>query len=171
MLHFGPTWAGVKRGNFKRYCKQAIIILKGVNAMAVSILEDKSKTPDNEMVSAVLFDSFSLWSELVNHVKTEYPSVTEEWKHYGKAFGWTCKLISKKRNLLFLVPLNGHFRVRFILGEKAVACADTADLPKEIKSAIYAATPHVEGRSIDIDINKLEQLETIKTLIKIKFEN
>jgi hypothetical protein len=108
---------------------------------------------------------------LGSHVKKKYPSVAEEWKHYGKAFGWTFKLISKKRNLLFLVPLNGYFRVRFVLGEKAVACANVADLPIEIKEAISAATPHVEGRSIDIDINGLEQLETIKSLIKIKFEN
>ena len=139
--------------------------------MAVSILDDKSVVPNSGMVAAVLTGSFSLWDELVNHVKTKYPSITEEWKHYGKAFGWTFKLISKKRNLLFIVPLNGCFRVRFVLGDKAAACAEAAGLPHEIKEAISVATPNVEGRSVDIDICRYEQLEAVKTLLKIKFEN
>ena len=139
--------------------------------MAVSIFEDKLVLPDNGMVAAVLSDTYSLWEELVSHIMAEYPGVAEEWKYYGKAFGWTYKLISKKRNLLFLVPLEGCFRVRFVLGEKAAACADAADLPEEIKEAISVATPHVEGRSIDIDINGPEQMKTIKTLVKIKYEN
>ena len=139
--------------------------------MAVSILNDKSALPDDNMVAAVLSDAYSFWDNLVSHVKEEYPSVSEEWKHYGKAFGWTFKLLSKKRNLLFLVPLNGYFRVRFVLSEKAVARADNANLPGEIKEAISVATLHVEGRSIDIDINRHEQLETIKALIKIKYES
>ncbi|MCL1917748.1 MAG: DUF3788 domain-containing protein [Peptococcaceae bacterium] len=139
--------------------------------MAVSILVDKSVVPDSGMVAAVLADSYPLWDELVTHVNETYPNVTEEWKHYGKAFGWTFKLISKKRNLLFLVPLESCFRVRFVLGERAVACAETANLPKEIMEVIRAATPHVEGRSIDIDITLHEQLEVIKSLLKIKYEN
>ena len=139
--------------------------------MAVSILDDKTVKPDNGKVAAVLSDAFPIWDEVVNHVKAEYPSIAEEWKHYGKASGWTLRLLSKKRNLLFLIPLDGCFRIRFVLGEKAVACADASDLPKEVKVSINAATLHTEGRSIDIDISCIEQLETIKSLIRIKFDN
>ncbi len=139
--------------------------------MAVSILDDKAMVPDRGIVASVLTDAYSLWDELVTHVKATYPSVVEEWKHYGKAFGWTFKLLSKKRNLLFLVPLKGSFRVRFVLGEKAAACAEAASLPEEIKQAIRAATPHTEGRSIDIEITRPEQLKPVRSLLKIKYEN
>ena len=40
-----------------------------------------------------------------------------------------------------------------------------------IKDDICAATPYAEGRSIDIDVDRREQLETIKRLLKMKFEN
>ncbi len=139
--------------------------------MAVSALADKAQTPVGGMVAAAIVDTYAMWDELVAYVKAEYPAVVEEWKHYGKAFGWTFKLLSKKRNLIFLVPLNGYFRVRFVLGEKAASCAETANLPGEIKKAIRAATPHAEGRSIDINITLREHLETVKTLLRIKFEN
>ncbi|MCL2615850.1 MAG: DUF3788 domain-containing protein [Dehalococcoidia bacterium] len=139
--------------------------------MAVSVLSDQARVPDGAMVAAVVGDTYILWNKLLNHIKEKYPSVTEEWKYYGKAFGWTFKVISRKRNLLFLVPLDGCFRVRIVLGEKAVACAESADLPDELKLAICNATPHIEGRSIDLDISCPEQLETVKTLLKIKFDN
>jgi hypothetical protein len=139
--------------------------------MAVSIFDDKSVTPDNDMVAVVLADAYSLWEELQNHIQCEYPNVAGEWKHYGKAAGWSFLLKSKKRTLIYLVPNNGYFRIRVVLGEKAVACAESSELPNDIKEAIRAATPYVEGRSIDIDISRNEQLETVKNLLKIKFEN
>jgi len=139
--------------------------------MITSIFNDKKAAPNNSMIATALADKYILWEELCNHVKAEYPNVVEEWKYYGEISGWCLKLLSKKRNLLFFTPLNGYFRIRIVLSEKAIACIEKVKLSNEIKKAIHAATPYTEGRSIDIDINHSEQIETIKTLIKTKFEN
>ena len=160
--------------------------------MAISIFEDKTVVPTDDMVAAALAGSFAIWNELQSHVIENYPNVTSEWKHYGKASGWVLKLFSKKRNLLFFVPKDGCFRLRFGVGEKAVTHIENADLPEEIKEAVRIATPYVEGRSFDLEISsggvnvmayvkdrKLvdtgvfhgQQLETVKALVRIKFEN
>jgi hypothetical protein len=139
--------------------------------MAISIFSDKTEMPNSSMVAVALADAYALWDELQEHVKTQYPNVVEEWKHYGKTAGWCFKLISKKRNLLFLIPLNGYFRIRIVLSEKAAICSENTKIPNEIKKAIQTATSYAEGRSIDIDINRREQLKTIKNLLKIKHEN
>ena len=139
--------------------------------MAVSFFDSKAVTPDDGMVAGALADAYPLWDELQNHVRENYPDITGEWKHYGKASGWVFKLISKKRNLLFFIPQNRYFRLRIVLSEKAAACAETAELPDEIEEAIRAATPYAEGRSIDMDISRHEQLDPVKYLLKIKFEN
>jgi hypothetical protein len=138
----------------------------------VSAFNKKETTPDDGMVYAALGNAAVIWDELRTHVADNYPNIAGEWKNYGKAAGWTYKLLSKKRNLLFFVPKTDCFRLRIVLGEKACACAEAdSDLPEEIKEAIHAATPYTEGRSIDIDINRHGQLEAIKRLIKIKYEN
>ncbi|MCL2576097.1 MAG: DUF3788 domain-containing protein [Defluviitaleaceae bacterium] len=139
--------------------------------MSISAFVDKSIVPNNDMVVVALEDATSIWEELQDYVKKEFPNITGEWKHYGKASGWTYKLISKKRNLLFFIPQNGCFRIRIVLGEKAVNCVASANLSDNIKTAIQTATVYAEGRSIDIDINSDEQLKDVKTLLKIKFEN
>ena len=138
----------------------------------ISAFADKGIMPDDGMVSAALGDAASIWDELRTHVADNYPSVSGEWRHYGKASGWTYKLISKKRNLLFFFPRSASFSLRLVFGEKACACIEADnELPDEIKEAVRAATPYTEGRSIDIDMQRHEQLETIKRLLKIKYEN
>jgi hypothetical protein len=139
--------------------------------MAVSFFDDKTLIPTNEMIASALGGAHSLWEELKHHIGEEYPAITEEWKFYGKAAGWSCKIISKKRNLLFFIPLKDAFRLRIVLGEKAAAVAESVKIPNEIKQSLREATPYAEGRSIDIDVNRKEQLDVIKTLLKIKYEN
>jgi len=46
-----------------------------------------------------------------------------------------------------------------------------SELTEEIKEAFHTATPYVEGHGIDIDIHRHGQLEAVKHLLKIKFEN
>ena len=137
----------------------------------LSAYPDKNIMPDDGAVSAVLGGAASMWDELRSHVEENYPCITGEWKHYGKVAGWTYKLISNKRNLLFFTPRNGSFRIRIVLGEKASTQAQIAPLPDEIKAAISSAKAYAEGRSIDIDVDRREQLEDIKLLLKLKHEN
>ena len=139
--------------------------------MSVSFFDSKVIMPNDDMVALALAETFPLWEDIQNHVRENYPSVSSEWKHYGKSSGWVGKLYSKKRNLLFFIPLNGCFRLRFCFGEKAVACIEVSDLPEDIKETIRAAKSYVEGRGIDININSSEQLDSVKILVKIKFEN
>jgi len=137
-----------------------------------STFSNKSAIPNDGLVADALGAAFSIWDKLRSHVTNTYPDVVGEWKHYGKASGWTYRMISKKRNLLFFVPQTGCFRLRIVLGEKASACADgDKELPGGIKDAIRQAVPYAEGRSIDIDVNRHDQLEAIKRLLKIKYEN
>jgi len=138
----------------------------------LSAFSDKAVVPDDYMVSAALGAANPIWDELRTYVEERYPSITGEWKHYGKAAGWTYKLISKKRNLLFFVPRDSSFRLRLVFGEKACSYIEVDDkLPGEIKEAIRTATLYTEGRSIDIDVERHEQLESIKRLLQIKHEN
>ena len=160
--------------------------------MAISAFDEKSIIPNDDMVTAVLEDAAPLWDELKNHVKETYPDVKEEWKHYGKASGWICKLLSKKRNLLFFIPKEECFRLRFGGGEKVMRDIEAADLPEEIKVAMRTATSYVEGRSFDLDISADEikvmayvqdrklvdigiihgqQPQVLKTLVRIKYDN
>ena len=138
----------------------------------LSAFADKAVMPEEGAAAAVLGAAALVWKELHEYVRDTYPDVHGEWKHYGKAAGWTYKLLSKKRNLLFFVPMAGRFRLRIVLGEKACACALADDeLPEEIKEVVRAAAVYAEGRSVDVYADRMEQLSAVKRLLVIKYEN
>ena len=139
--------------------------------MALSILENKLKKPTDSELSEVLGNAKAVWDCLKQNVAHMYPEIIEEWKHYGKASGWTLLLKLKKRTLLYLFPCKEYFIVQFVYGEKAVEKAMMSSLPKNIIDNIREAKPYTEGRSFRLEVKVMDDLEIIDELIEIKADN
>ncbi|UCG57742.1 MAG: DUF3788 domain-containing protein [Phycisphaerales bacterium] len=139
--------------------------------MAVSVFDDKGKTPTNQMLAKALGKSNRLWLEIKKHLEAEYGELTEEWKFYGQKTGWLLKTLRKKRNLFFFIPLQGAFRVSFVFGDKAVAVAEESDLPKELITTLKNARKYAEGRGLQIDVRRSADVKHIKKLVEIKINN
>jgi len=139
--------------------------------MALSVFDDKSKEPNDSDLADALGKTKRLWDDLRKHVAQEYEPVTEEWKHYGQESGWTLRLVQKKRTILYLIPCKGHFIVAFVFGDKAVEAAHKSGLPQSIISIINDARKYAEGTGFRIQVNKGQELDSIKKLVAIKLAN
>jgi hypothetical protein len=146
-------------------------VKKGDENMALSVLENKQKEPTNNDLFEVLGDAKAAWDCLKQSVVNMYLNVTEEWKYYGKASGWTLILKLKKRTILYLFPCKEYFIVQFVYGEKAVEKAILSSLPENIMESIREAKPYAEGRSFRVEVKDMDDLESINELIIIKIDN
>ena len=106
--------------------------------------------------------------ELLAHLAEEYEPVTSTWKFYGKKSGWTVKVVRKKRTILYMTPLTGHFRVATAFGEKAVAAAHESDLPEDVVAEIDGARKYVEGRPVVVEVRRKKDLGVVRTIAAIK---
>ena len=79
--------------------------------------------PTERELASVLRDSYLLWHSLVAELKTELKLDRQEWNSYSAKAGWSLRLQSKKRNIVYLSPRTGSFLASFALGDKAVAAA------------------------------------------------
>lgn len=136
--------------------------------MALSVFEDKAIKPSHEDVATVLGETKALWDDIVDYIEKEYGQLAEEWRHYGKASGWTLLLKLKKRAILYLFPRSGYFVVQFVYGEKAIEKVLGSDLPDEIKVSIKAAPFYVEGRSFRVEVRCSSDVSWISKLIDVK---
>ena len=135
------------------------------------IFADKAKIlVDNELLET-LGQSAKYWIELKKHLEEEYGPVIEEWKFYSKKSGWTLKVLKKKRNLFFLIPAKGFFKIAFVFGDKAVAVVKKSDLPEKIVETLKNARKYMEGRGLQIEVKSSDDIENIKKLINIKINN
>jgi hypothetical protein len=139
--------------------------------MADIVFDDKNKVPDDTDLQSALGATKKLWDELTAYIKDTYDSVKEEWKFYGKKYGWQMKLPSKKRNIMFLIPRKGYFLAVFVFGEKAVEAIVNSSLHQSIITAIKESRKYVEGRGLKIEVKSEKDIEDIKILTHIKMNN
>ena len=136
--------------------------------MSVSVYEDKSITPNNKMLETDLANANKYYEAICNFIKKEYGDLKPEWKFYSKKSGWILKLLLKKRNVLFIIPLEGYFKTAFTFGQKATEMVLNSELPQNIKNDLQFAKKYAEGRTFQIDVKNNNDLENILKLISIK---
>jgi hypothetical protein len=139
--------------------------------MSTSIFTDKSTEPTTASLLEVLGATGVLWTDLRQYLEEEYGPLVEEWKHYGQKSGWLLKLLRKKRNLFFLTPYDGCFRMTFVFGDKAVAAIEESDVPREIIEELRQARKYAEGRGVSLSLRTPEDMATVKKLVAIKLAN
>ena len=139
--------------------------------MSLSIFGDKAVMPDDRMLAEVLTGGTVLWDAVKNHVATTCGDVSEQWKYYSGKAGWTLVLKSGKRTILYLIPLEGCFKVNFVFGEKAVAAARDAGLPDPVIAFIMATAQYAEGRPFMFDVETEADVDAVKKLVEIKHIN
>jgi len=135
-----------------------------------TLFNNKFEEPNEEMLASVLGETKEWLDAICEFIKKEFGNFHTEWKYYGSKLGWSLKLFHKKRNVLFVAPEHGYFRVAFTLGEKAFGDVMQSDLPDRIKQELNEATVYAEGRALRMEIRKKEDIEPLWQLIRIKLK-
>lgn len=137
----------------------------------MGILLDKSALPNDAVLKDTLGKSFKFWLEIKEGVIKNYGPVKEEWKFYSAKSGWTMKLLSGKRNLLFISPFKGYFLASFIFGEKGVESVLKSGVDERIKEDLKGAVKYAEGRGVAIEVRSGKNGEDVLELVKIKINS
>lgn len=139
--------------------------------MTLSALDEKSQVPNEKLLASVLGRTLTYWLDLRDFVEAEFGAYTEQWNFSGPKYGWSLRLILKKRTIVYLIPQKGCFLAGFVLGEKAFAEVHCANLPHTVLDVIDAAPKYGEGRGFRLSVRTKKDLESIKTLTGIKIAN
>lgn len=139
--------------------------------VALSAFDDRSKRPAASDLEASLGRTTAHWDDLIAHLAATYTPLDQSWNFAGPKWGWSLRLKQRKRTILYMTPLEGHFLVGFALGEKAVEAAHRSDLPDAVLAVIDEARRYVEGRAVRIEVRTRKDLESTKSLAAVKMES
>ena len=137
---------------------------------SVNAFIGRTTKPADKDVAAALGATDGLWKQLVDWM-AEQGATIQEWNSYSPKAGWALRLKVKKRNIVYLAPCAGHFRVAFILGDKAVAAARQGNLAKSTLKLIDEAPRYPEGTGVRLMVKAAKDLAAIKKLALIKMAN
>ena len=89
----------------------------------------------------------------------------------GEKYGWSFRMKSKKRNIIYFLPKHNYFKVAFVFGQKAFDIVMESGVNEFIKNELKEARVYGEGRGNRIHVKDNQILGDIKTLVRIKLEN
>lgn len=136
--------------------------------MAKSIYCEKAVQPDEAMITFVIGENKEKWDTIINHVSKAYTIFTQEWKFYGKAWGWFLVLKSKTKTLCYLVPMEGYFQVSIIFNDKGRALAVNAELPEGVLQAVEDSKNNPKNIPYDFDVKTKDDVAIAKKLIEVR---
>jgi hypothetical protein len=131
----------------------------------------KATQPTNDEVATALGPSAPVWGELLDWLAKEKGVSDHDWKSSSPKYGWTLRVQLKKRNILYLSPCPGCFRVSLVLGDRAMAAARQTKLPKSIRQALDDAPHYAEGTGVRLIVRESKDLAAIRALATIKLEH
>ena len=109
---------------------------------------DKSHQPGNDQLASVLGNTKLILDDIYRYIYDNHGIFVPEWKYYTKDSGWILKHMLKKRNLFFIVPCKGFFKISFVFGAKAVLSIMESTVPAKIKQELEKAKK-IYGRQRD----------------------
>ncbi|UCG52815.1 MAG: DUF3788 family protein [Candidatus Latescibacterota bacterium] len=139
--------------------------------MALSAFDDKTKLPKTSQLYRELGRSATVWRALTEWLAENYDPLDQQWVFYAQNWGWTLKLVHKKRTVLYMTPCRRYFLVGFMLGEKAASCALEMDLPKGVAETIKTAKKYVEGRAVRLEVRYKKDLPIVQRVAEAKMSN
>jgi hypothetical protein len=131
----------------------------------------KTKQPTDGELTAALGPAKTLWDQLIDDLADECGVVGQEWNSYSRKAGWTLRLKREQRNIVYLSPCEGSFRVSFALGDKAVQAARQSKLPPRVIKIINEAKRYAEGTGVRLEVKAPKDIAAVKTLASIKLAN
>jgi len=139
--------------------------------MSEPIFNDKSLKPNDNMLEERLGKNFKHFLKIRESASKLAGETTEEWKFYGKKYGWQLKTFKKKRNLFFIIPTESFFKIVFIFGDKAVEEIKRSTISEKIITELVNTKKYMEGRGIAIEVKNAKVVSDIKKLIEIKIKH
>ena len=139
--------------------------------MCEIVFDYKEQQPTQKSLTKAIGPSAKCLAAVKQYICKQYGETIEEWKFYGKKYGWQLKTLLKKRNLFFVIPYKTCFKIGFVFGDKAVKVIEESDMSDELIEQVLNAKKYMEGRGLSFVVKDKTYLEDIKKLIDIKIEN
>lgn len=131
----------------------------------------KLEAPTAKELTAALGAARVHWDQLLARLAAELNLVVEEWNSYSPKAGWALRLKMKKRNIVYLSPCQGGFRVSFVFGGKAVEAARQSTLPRRIVKLVEEGKRYPEGTWIRMEKTDGKDIPAIVKLAAIKLQH
>jgi hypothetical protein len=132
------------------------------------LLREEGIKPTAEVLKSALGkDLFAVYQELMESLTDEF-NMEPQWRYYKDGKAWLCKIVYKKKTILWLSIWVNLIKTSFYFTEKTRMGVMESGIDKKIKEVFSGTNPAGRLIPLIVDIEQKEHLEDLKTIIRYK---
>jgi len=132
------------------------------------LLREKEIEPTNVVLEKVLGkELFIIYQELIKILTDEF-NLEPQWQFYKDGNAWLCKVVFKKKTILWVSIWEMYIKTGFYFTEKTGKGVLELDIDSKIKEEFELAKPIGKLKPLIIDIKRQKQIKDLKEVIKYK---
>ena len=132
------------------------------------LLRDAETEPTAEVLKNALGkEVFSVYKELMK-IFTEEFGMDPLWRFYKDGKAWLCKVVFKKKTILWLSVWESFIKISFYFTKKTRPGIFDLEIEGEIKETFFKTGTIGKLIPLTIDIERREQFKSLKEIIKYK---
>ncbi len=138
------------------------------NPMSQSVLTDKNVFPTDAVIHSHLGRTAPLWQAVFEHIRTQHPDVSAEWRYYNDGKSWLLKVTRKAKTVCWVAVIADAFRMTFYFTDKAEDAILSSSISDGLKEQFTAAKGHGKLRGLTIIFKKKRDVEDAKAMVALK---
>lgn len=138
--------------------------------MEQMVLIDPEQYPTDEVIFSHLGRAKNYWIKIFDHIHSNYPEISEEWRYYKDGKSWLLKVVRKKKTICWVSIIKNKFRMTFYFTDKAEVEIYNSKISDELKEQFKSAKYYNKIRGLTIVFSKNKDVEYAKEVIDIKLK-
>ncbi|MCU0459012.1 MAG: DUF3788 domain-containing protein [Bacteroidales bacterium] len=132
------------------------------------MLTDPGIRPDREILSGILGENFPVYEAMIASVTGPECGLEPQWRWYNDGKAWLCKMVFKKKTILWLSVWDGFFKAGFYFVERHLQGIYELDIDPEIKEILVNSRPSGTLFPVTLEMRRKEQIADMLQLIDYK---
>jgi hypothetical protein len=135
--------------------------------MPVGYFLDKTQTPTEQDLRAVMGSAYLLWERLLRFIQTNY-QIPGEMSFGGNNYGWNMGYRKSGKSLTSLFPQQGGFVAQVVLGREQAGKTTTLQLSEKVRRLVDETPALHDGTWLFIPVTDEADVQDVERLLLLK---
>lgn len=131
------------------------------------LLRDPEQTPNEELFNSILSEQLLQTYKEIQKVFLQL-NLSSEWIYYKDGKSWLCKVIRKKKTVVWISLWDNHFKSSFYFTEKNRNGIETLAIDSKLKESFSQAKPIGKLLPFTLTLKRAEYLDDFIKLVEYK---
>ena len=134
------------------------------------VLINQDESPTEEIIFSHIGKTKNHWVSIFEHIHSNHPEFTEEWRYYKDGKSWLLKVQRKSKTVCWVSVLKGKFKMTFYFTDRAEPAIMESSISEELKENFRTGKYFNKIRGLTITFKSKKDVKYAEQLINIKLE-